>query len=78
MNSRNEPITGKSLEFLRSSLRCDECDGKPDFIYFRSDDGRILSSICTECRSAFECAIKSIGRSFCTDPDCKDCPSVDL
>lgn len=52
---------------------CNNCRSKADRLYFNSETGQVLSVICDSCVKAFESAIKSMGRSFCTDSPCEEC-----
>lgn len=42
-------------------IRCESCKGKPDYIYWNSDSGDVLSIICQNCRDCVEATIKNIG-----------------
>lgn len=64
-----------------TTVKCEQCQGKPDTLYFKSDDdkgtdGEILSIICDVCKSSIESMIKGMGRSFCIVPDCEDCAKM--
>ncbi len=64
-------------ELNQKTATCWECKGKPDEVYFRSEDGKegeVLSVICHDCKTAFEATIRSIGRMFgaTADGDSKD------
>lgn len=63
-------------DFDQKNAVCEVCKGKPDEAYFRkldNDEIEILSVICKPCKEAYEATIRSIGRGFCDDPNCKEC-----
>lgn len=54
----------KAVNANGSDLVCDECQGKPDFIYFIPEERKLLSIICNDCKAAIEATIKAMGESF--------------
>ena len=53
----------KALDCLGRDLVCDECKGKPDYLYFDIKERKIVSIICTQCRSIYEAMIRDIAKN---------------
>lgn len=62
----------------QEEFRCDN-DGKKAYMAYFAEEWTFAPEykapivLCKECLAAYESTIVSMGRSFCTTPDCEDC-----
>lgn len=53
----------KILDVNPHTAVCEQCKGKPDYVYANSENGEVLSIICNPCKEIIEATIKSMGQA---------------